>query len=105
MASDDFVARTTQLFPAAVGVNVEPDTVHAPDTTLHDTAPVPVPPDEVNTRPVPKVPDVDATTRGVDWAALTIAIVVCALVRSLNAASPAFVAVITQLEPASPGVN
>jgi hypothetical protein len=64
LPSSDFVARTTQVFPAAVGVNVEPDTVHAPDTTLHDTTPVPEPPDDVNTRSVPKVPDVDVTTTG-----------------------------------------
>ncbi|CAB4565549.1 unannotated protein [freshwater metagenome] len=70
------MARTTQLLPAAVGVNVAPETVHAPDTTLHDTAPVPVPPEDVNARSVPKVPDVEVTTRGVDCAARAMATVV-----------------------------
>ena len=56
-----FVARTTHDEPASPGVNVEPDTVHVPDTTCHDTAPVPEPPDDVSARFEPYVADVDDT--------------------------------------------
>ena len=45
---------------------MEPETVHVPDTTDHDTEPEPDPPDEVNESAWPYVADVDVTVN-VDW--------------------------------------
>ena len=63
MVSCAFVARTTHDEPASPGVNVEPETVHVPDTTCHVTAPVPEPPDDVSARFEPNVADVEVTDK------------------------------------------
>ena len=42
------VARTTHDDAALPGVRVDPETVHVPDTTVHVTAPAPLPPDVVS---------------------------------------------------------
>jgi hypothetical protein len=56
-----FVARTTHPDPASPGVNVDPDTVHVPDTTTHDTTPPPEPPVVASDNGCPYVADVDET--------------------------------------------
>ena len=61
MVSWAFVARTTHDEPASSGVNVAPSTEHVPDTTCHDTEPLPEPPDDVSVRFEPYVADVDDT--------------------------------------------
>lgn len=56
-----FVARTTHEEPASPGVNTAPLTVHVPDTTVHETEPVPLPPEVVSDNAWPYVADVDDT--------------------------------------------
>ena len=55
------VARTTHNEPASPGVKVEPVTEQVPETTVHDTEPVPEPPVLVIDSVWPYVAEVDDT--------------------------------------------
>ena len=55
------VAFTTHEDPALPGVRLEPLTEHVPDTTCHETTPVPEPPPVVNDKDWPYVAAVDVT--------------------------------------------
>jgi hypothetical protein len=60
------VAVTIQV-PAAVGVSIEPERVHGPESTLNVTAPAPPDaPDVVNDKLVPYVVATDVITRPED---------------------------------------
>ena len=87
-----------------MGVSVEPEIVHAPDTFVHEIEPVPLPPLAVRESETPIVPLVDET-ESVGWFAFCTVIDVFEDVAELYEASAALVAVSTQDEPTSPGVS
>ena len=83
---------------------MEPETVHVPDTTDHDTEPEPEPPDVVNDDACPYVADVEVTDNAA-CTARAIEMVVLEDDTSRKLVSVTLVALTTQDDPASPGVS
>ena len=65
LASDAFVAFTTQLEPTAPGVSTLPAKVQVPETTEYETAPLPEPPLVVSVRVEPYATDVSVIVNAV----------------------------------------
>ena len=99
------VACTEQTIPPRLAVRVDPVSVHPPDCSDHETAPVDWPPVAVSECVDPVVKLLALVTENPVWLALPIVMVVLADCFANQLASCAFVARTTHGAPTSPGVR